>query len=246
MVPTSCCRDLPWQCGWARPSVTLTTRLPFIRPAPRKSSRCARGCGALRSLDSGLRKIGEILRVGDLLHPSDILAVARLLNGDVGHALVGRRAVPMPVFGRAPQNVASVELHLRFALDLGPTDAFGDNQRPTARVCVPVGARAGFEMHDGAGYARRFLAHELARDGDLASERLGRTLGCYQILLARNAHCFSSYGGGCKAAVSRTSAAPLACSKAVMILTMRSPAAGTLPSVASVCTIARSELRPKV
>src|SRR4051794_31655205 len=87
-----------------------------------------------------------ILLVGDMLHPCDVPAVLRLLDRNVRHALMRRRAVPMLVLGRAPQDVAGVEFEDRAAFDLSPADAFGDDQRLAERMGMPSGARAGLEM----------------------------------------------------------------------------------------------------
>ena len=93
----------------------------------------------------GGRRVGEILFVGDLLHPGDGRAVLAFLDGDVGHGFVRGRAVPVLVLGGAPQDVAGVEFQLRSALDLGPADAFGDDQGLAQRMDVPGGACAGVE-----------------------------------------------------------------------------------------------------
>lgn len=40
-----------------------------------------------------------VLRLRDLLRPGDGLAVVGFSDGDVGHAVAGRGAVPVTVFG---------------------------------------------------------------------------------------------------------------------------------------------------
>ena len=49
----------------------------------------------------------KVFFVGHMLHPSDRRAVLALLEGDVGHGLVRRGAVPMLLLGRAPEESAA-------------------------------------------------------------------------------------------------------------------------------------------
>src|SRR5206468_12623910 len=79
-------------------------------------------------IGSVLRRSGEILLVGDLLHPGDVLPVLGFLDRNVRHSLVRRRAVPVLPVGRAPQHVTGVELEGWAALHPRPSDAFGDDQ----------------------------------------------------------------------------------------------------------------------
>src|SRR5207244_8836145 len=120
------------------------------------------GMGSLRP------RTGEILLVGDFLHPGHDLAVERLLDGDVGHRAGRRRAVPMLVLGRAPDDVAGADLDDRLAVALGPADARGDDQGLAERVAVPGGSRAGLEGDDRARYARRIVPPELRFNADPA------------------------------------------------------------------------------
>ena len=81
-----------------------------------------------------------------------------------------------------------MELQLRPALDLGPADAFGDDQGLAERMDVPGGAGSGLEVDDGAADARGRLALELAADGDAAGELFGRTLDGGLVGLAGDFH----------------------------------------------------------
>src|ERR1700747_831114 len=51
-----------------------------------------------------------ILLVADVLHPGDVLAVERLLGGDMNHARRRRGAVPVLFVWRNPDNVARFDL----------------------------------------------------------------------------------------------------------------------------------------
>lgn len=135
-----------------------------------------------------LRDRGKILLVRHLLHPGHGGAVHRFLDRDVGHCFVLGRTVPMLVPGRAPQDVAGMELELRAALDLGPAHAFRDDQRLPGRMRVPGGARAWLEMDDRAADAGGIRALELAGDGDLAREKLCRAVGGLHGRLAGDFH----------------------------------------------------------
>src|SRR3954463_5430026 len=86
-----------------------------------------------------------VLLVADLLHPLDRLAVERLLDGDVRHPRRRSRAVPVPLFRRAPDHVARTYLDLRPALALHPPAPLCDNERLPERVPVPGRARARLE-----------------------------------------------------------------------------------------------------
>src|SRR5688572_1286402 len=117
--------------------------------------------------------VAEIFLVGHLLHPDDVLAVERFLDGDVSHRAVRRRPVPVLMPRGAPQYVANPELELRSAIDLRPADAFGDDQRLPERMPVPGDARGGLGATKGTGQPGRWGPLELAGDGRLAGEIFG-------------------------------------------------------------------------
>lgn len=75
----------------------------------------------------------------------------------------------MLVFCRAPKNVARVNLQLRTALDLGPADAFGHDQRLTGGMRMPRCSRARCKMDDRSAQPRGLWPLKLARNGRLAA-----------------------------------------------------------------------------
>src|SRR6476660_4735468 len=72
---------------------------------------------------------GAVFGVGHLFHQVDDLSVECFLDGDVRHCRRRRRAVPMTMVGRAPQDVARVDLDDRPAFALRPALAGRDDQR---------------------------------------------------------------------------------------------------------------------
>src|SRR3954451_25179790 len=137
----------------------------------------------------------EVFLVGDVLHPGHGRTVQSLLDSDVGHGAGRRGAVPVLPVGRTPELVAGVELELRAAFDLGPANAFGDDQRLAERVLVPSGTCTRLKMDDGAPDPRWFGALELARDGDLAREIFRGTLDRFQLALSSDFHLVCSLVG---------------------------------------------------
>jgi hypothetical protein len=88
------------------------------------------------------------LRIGDVLQPLDVLAVEGLLNRDVGHGGGRRRAMPVFVPGRTPDDIARADLDNGLTLALRPAATGGDNQRLPQRMGVPGRARARLEFVD--------------------------------------------------------------------------------------------------
>src|SRR5918912_1425831 len=107
-------------------------------PVTVRSGRAGARC---RSARTGL---ATVLLLGDVLQPVNGLAVERLLDGDVLHRRVGRRAVPVPLAGREPHHVAGADLLDRAALALHETAAEEHDQRLPERVRVP--RRAGAQL----------------------------------------------------------------------------------------------------
>src|SRR5882762_287814 len=93
----------------------------------------------------------EVLLVGDLLQPIDILAVELLCNCDVRHARGWRRAMPVLLAGRTPNHVARPNFLDGFAPALGPSESRCDDQGLAERVRVPRRARTRFERYAPAG-----------------------------------------------------------------------------------------------
>ena len=87
-----------------------------------------------------------------------------------------RRAVPVLLAGREPDDVAGPDLLDRAALALRPAAAGGDDQRLAERMRVPGGARAGLEGDAGAADARRVRRLEQRIDAHRAGEPLRRSL----------------------------------------------------------------------
>ena len=98
----------------------------------------------------------EVFGVGDLLQSIDVLADQGFGDGDVSHRRGRRRAVPMPVAGRAADNVSRPDLGDRFAFRLGPATAGGDDQALAERMGQPSAARAGREGDIGVAVTELF------------------------------------------------------------------------------------------
>src|SRR5262249_348386 len=65
----------------------------------------------------------SILLVRDVFHPLDHLAIEHFLNGDMRHRSCRRRAVPMLLVRREPDDIARPDFFDRSALALRPTKA---------------------------------------------------------------------------------------------------------------------------
>ena len=81
--------------------------------------------------------------VGCLIPELDGPAVLGFVDGDVGHRMTGRGAVPVPMPGRTPDDVAGADLDDLLALAPRPAYAARHDQRLTARVHRPGRACAG-------------------------------------------------------------------------------------------------------
>src|SRR5215469_4067074 len=95
------------------------------------------------------KRLLSVLLVGDFFHPVDNFAVAFFLNGDVRHGSCRRRAMPMLLAGREPDNVTGPDLFDRTAPALRPATAGHNDESLTERMHVPCSMRARLE-----GYAR--------------------------------------------------------------------------------------------
>jgi hypothetical protein len=97
---------------------------------------------------------GAVLRVADVFQPIDHLAVKRFRNRNVRHRCGRRRAVPVLLARREPDDVAGPDLLDRAALMLREPAAGCHNQCLPQGMRVPGGARAGLECDAGAADAR--------------------------------------------------------------------------------------------
>src|SRR5215470_2370183 len=76
-----------------------------------------------------------ILLVADVFHPGDVLAVERLLGGDMNHACPWRCTVPVLFVRRNPHNVTCLDLAHFAAPALYPARA-GDEASGQADACA--------------------------------------------------------------------------------------------------------------
>src|SRR2546423_3232441 len=111
-----------------------------------------------------------VLLVAYLFHPVDVLTVLRFRDCDVRHRRCGRRSMPMLQAGGKPDHIAGTNFLDRPALALNPAEAGSDDQSLAERVCMPSGARAGFERDMPATHARRIACLEHWVDPDLTGE----------------------------------------------------------------------------
>src|SRR5262249_18307852 len=79
----------------------------------------------------------SVLRVANVLHPVDDLAVERFLNCDMRHGRRRRCAMPMLFARRKPDYVSRSDFLDRTAPVLRPTDAGGDDQSLAERMRMP-------------------------------------------------------------------------------------------------------------
>ncbi|AAF84576.1 hypothetical protein XF_1767 [Xylella fastidiosa 9a5c] len=177
---------------------------PLFKKAAHKATlrRERMGCPFLvvGGVRSAARRPGEVLLVGDVLQPLDVLAIERFLDRDVGHGRVGRGAVPVPVARRAPDDVAGADFDDRLAFALRPAAARGDDQRLPQRVRVPGRARARLEGDGGAGHAGRRRRGVQRVDANRAGEPLDRSFDGRLRSSAFEFHggSFQGWGLGCE------------------------------------------------
>src|SRR5690348_11289638 len=150
---------------------------------------------------SKLRRTGEVLRVADVLHPVDDLAVERFLDGDVGHRRGRRGAMPVAVARRAEDHVAGADLLDRAVLALRPAAAGRDDEYLAQRMRVPGRARARLEGDARAGGTCGRGSGEQRVDADRAGEPLGRPLHRRPGTIALDLHGWTAPGNGPPASV---------------------------------------------
>src|SRR6266508_6332740 len=117
-----------------------------------------------------------VLFVADLVHPVDIPAVQRFLNGDVRHRRRRRCAMPMLQAGRKPDHITGPNFLDRPALALNPAAAGHDNQSLAERMRMPGGAGTRLEGDAAATNPCRIGRLEQRVHADRAGEILRRRL----------------------------------------------------------------------
>src|SRR5215208_6591768 len=132
--------------------------------------------------------VRAVLLVADVLEPLDHFAIERFLNGDVRHRGPGRRAVPVPLVRRDPDDVAGSDLLDRTTLVLHEAEAGEHYERLTKRMRVPRRAGAWLKGDGGAGNAPRHGCGEERIDADGAGEPVGRSLARGLRARARDVH----------------------------------------------------------
>jgi hypothetical protein len=152
----------------------------------------------------------EIVFIADRLHPLDVLAIERFLDGDVRHRRRGGRTVPMLVARRAPDDIARADLHLLLAFALRPAAARRDDERLPQRMRVPVGARTRLERHCRTGVTGRRGRRVERVDAHGSGKPLRRALGgrlrsCALEFHLDSFHCKEMVGPG------RSTMPPVSC-----------------------------------
>src|SRR5262249_39362346 len=134
----------------------------------------------------------EVFGVRDELTPDGFVAFrGRLPDGEMGHEVVWRGAVPMPLAGRRLDRVARPDLQPLPAASLDEPDAVEDVKRLPACVGMPAIPRSGREPHDADAHLRRRLAAHDDVIPDVAGEVLRRGLG--RRLLGNSVHLVSPF-----------------------------------------------------
>src|SRR4029079_8614829 len=128
------------------------------------------------SFDATCGSSGLVLLVAHVLHPIDRLAVERLLDGDMRHRRRGRRAVPMFLAGRKPDDVARPDFLHRTVPALRPAAAGRNDQCLAERMGMPGGARSWLECNAGADDTRRIGRLEQRIDANRSGEIVSRSL----------------------------------------------------------------------
>src|SRR5262249_45566606 len=88
-----------------------------------------------------------VLRVGDRLQPSHVLTALSFLHGDMFHAMIGSRSVPMLFARRNPNGVTRTNSAHWSSPGLHPAYARGDKKRLTKRVVMPSSSCARLESN---------------------------------------------------------------------------------------------------
>src|SRR5215469_2860180 len=96
-----------------------------------------------------------VLLVADMLHPGDVFAVERLLRRDMDHAGRRRRAMPMFLIRRNPDDVTGFDHPYRATPALHAAGAGDHEKRLAERMRVPRRPRPRLEAHQSRTHTRR-------------------------------------------------------------------------------------------
>jgi hypothetical protein len=116
-----------------------------------------------------------VLRVADLFHPFDPLAIKLFRDRDVRHRTVRRGPVPVFLAGRSPDDVSLPDLLDGVAPSLHPPRARRHNQDLSERVGVPSRPRAWLERDASASRTGRGVRLEQR----LNARRTGEVFGLH-------------------------------------------------------------------
>src|SRR5215831_14757885 len=133
-----------------------------------------------------------VLLVRDFFHPIDGLAVERFLNGNVRHRRGWRRAVPVLLARRKPNDIARTDFLNAAALALHPAAARRDDQSLAQGVRMPGRTRARLECDARSGDTCGIGRLKQRVDTDCAGEPVRRTFGGWLRTAAFDLHCFLS------------------------------------------------------
>src|SRR6266511_2843443 len=162
------------------------------RSRPSDSGVIGSCCGSLMSerIPSGPR---EVLRVGDLVAPFALGSVCRSLpDGEVGHEVVGRSAVPVPLAGRCVDRVPGSDLDDFAAAGLDAPDTLGHVDRLTDGMGVPRVSGTWRKANHADADARRLLAARDDVEPDVSGEGVGA--GLHGRLFGLDLHRWSPSG----------------------------------------------------
>lgn len=121
---------------------------------------------------------GEVLLVADQVAPFGLGSfVGRLPHCEVGHEVVRRGAVPVPLPRWRVNGVAGVDLDGLGAAGLDPPDTLGHVERLSHCVGVPGISSSRCEADDADADARGRFAEGHDVEPDVADEAVGRSLG---------------------------------------------------------------------
>src|SRR5690606_31758379 len=114
-----------------------------------------------------------VLRIADLLHPINGLAVELFADGDVRHRVLRRRSVPVFLAGWNPNDVARTDLVNCISPALHTACSPCHDQSLPQRMRMPSGSCARLKSHARPGYPRWRSAREGSVDSSGASEVVG-------------------------------------------------------------------------
>src|SRR5262245_46537039 len=142
-----------------------------------RNAMASTSCEAAAPGASGGSSAVGVLVVGDVLPPVQFGALVSgdgLGDGQVGHEVAGRGAVPVPLICRRVDDVAGADLGDVAAAGLDEPSPLGDVQGLPDSVGMPCGAGGGTETDRADPDARGFLTPGDAVDPDISGEPIGR------------------------------------------------------------------------